>query len=358
MNIVKYDFNESFDNFNRAMIGIPDRIPVFAQIHEFAMVKAGFNPPEFYTDPQKLVYGLLEVHKKYGLDAPYVDYDVYNIEAQGLGQRIIFKNDGVPDIDRSDYLIKSPDDLKKITKPNFKKDGRFPFAIKCYEYFYEMTSCYSVLNFCAPFSLAANIRGIENVIFDIMENPNFARELFKRITHEVLIPWIGFMEEHFSDAPSIVGSDATASLPILNIEMLEEWVIPYIEEIRNIFGDKVYVSNWVGDRYLKDPVRMFNDKLRVCSKFLEGQDPDVEALGPEVYKNYAVEKNVSLVLGVGAAFLARATPGEIRKRVKRYLEVGKPVGKFAIYLCNIGASTPEENLIAAIDTVKEYGKYD
>jgi uroporphyrinogen-III decarboxylase len=81
-----------------------------------------------------------------------------------------------------------------------------------------------------------------------------------------------------------------------------------------------------------------------------GQDPDVEALGPAFYKQYALRHGVPLILGAGAAFLATAGPEAVADRVRRYVEVGGRGGRFALYLCNLGASTPPENVRAAVDT--------
>jgi uroporphyrinogen-III decarboxylase len=99
-------------------------------------------------------------------------------------------------------------------------------------------------------------------------------------------------------------------------------------------------------------------KLQVSPGFLEGQDPDVAALGPAFYKTYAEEHDVPLVLGVGASFMASSTPEEIRQRVKQYVEVGGENGCFALYLCNLGATTPVENVKAAIEAVHAYGHYN
>ena len=95
---------------------------------------------------------------------------------------------------------------------------------------------------------------------------------------------------------------------------------------------------------------MLDLKLKVASATIQGQDPDVEALGPELFKEYAVKSNIPLVLGVGAAFLAQATPDQVVERVKHYVGVGKVGGRFALYLCNISAATPPENIRAAIET--------
>ncbi|UCF91792.1 MAG: hypothetical protein JSW39_26560, partial [Desulfobacterales bacterium] len=126
---------------------------------------------------------------------------------------------------------------------------------------------------------------------------------------------------------------------------------------RELCGPEVYVPNWVGEKYLPDPAALFDLKLQVCPGFLEGQDPDVAAIGPAVYKDYAEKKGVPLVLGIGAAFLALSRPEEVARRVQHYIEVGGKNGRFALYLCNIGATTPPENVAAAVKAVHQYGTY-
>jgi uroporphyrinogen-III decarboxylase len=66
---------------------------------------------------------------------------------------------------------------------------------------------------------------------------------------------------------------------------------------------------------------------------------------------------VPLILGLGAAFLALSTPREVFDRVTHYLEVGGKNGHFALLLCNLGATTPPENVMAAIKAVHRYGTY-
>ena len=158
-----------------------------------------------------------------------------------------------------------------------------------------------------------------------------------------------YQKERWPQATSVPGADATASLPIVNLHILREWALPYIERLRELCGPEVYTANWVGERLLREPEAMLELKLAACPRWLQGQDPDVEALGPEMYKEFAVGHNVPLILGIGAAFLDASAPADIAQRVRRYVEVGGRGGRFALYLCNIGANTPPQNLRTAVD---------
>lgn len=61
----------------------------------------------------------LDVQARFGLDVPAVTYDVYNIEAEALGQGIQWSEAGMPDIDRTAPLIRDRADLSRIRTPDF-----------------------------------------------------------------------------------------------------------------------------------------------------------------------------------------------------------------------------------------------
>ena len=351
-------FQEGVKRFEAAMTGVPDRVPVVTQMHEFAMKELSIPARQFYTTPGVLAAGTLEIQEKYGIDVPVLDYDVYNIEAEALGQEVKYSDTDMPDVDRTKPLIRNRDDLKKIRTPDFDSDGRFPHVVEMNRIFRKLIGGAEItVRFCAPFSLAANIRGLEPLIMDIYDDPDFARNLFDRIVEEVLAPWVLHLKKEFPNVKNISGDDAAGSLPIVNPDIIRDWIVPYVLRLREICGPEVYVPNWVGEKYLKDPQEMLDLKHQVCPGFVEGQDPDVEALGPALYKEYAQKKDVPLILGVGAAFLALSTPQEVSDRVRHYIEVGGKGGHFALLLCNLGATTPPENVKAAMDAVHTHGIY-
>jgi uroporphyrinogen-III decarboxylase len=332
-----------------AMQGLSQRVPIFAQMHEFVAAQRGIPRREFFTWPEVMVPVMLEVQARFGLDVASITYDVYNIEAEALGQKIRWSEAGMPDIDRDAPLIRSRDDLFRLRTPDFDSVAACQRVITMHALFRKLTGLEPRLSFCAPFTLATNLRGIEQFLLDIYTDPAFARDILTRITEEVLAPWILYQQRQFPQSRAVRGVDATASLPLVNLAILRDWVAPFILRLRALCGHEVAVVNWVGEQYLPQPAAMFDLKLAVGAGVLWGQDPDVEALGPECYKRYALDHGVSLILGIGAAFLAQSTPEEITERVRRYVTVGGRGGRFALYLCNLGASTPPENLVAAVE---------
>ena len=356
--MIASSFQEGSRRYSAAMRGIPDRVPVFAQMHEFALNELNASPKKFYATPELFIKGSLDIMEAYGIDVAVLDYDVYNIEAEALGQAIIYSDKGMPDVDRTKPLIRDKSDLKKIRTPDFEKDGRFPVVLEMNRLFQEMTGCVKGSpSFCAPFSLAANIRGIEQLLMDMYVDPEFVKELFDRLTGDVLIPWISQLKKTCPEATGICGNDAFASIPIVNLDIIRHWILPYVKQLQEQCSPGVYVPNWVGESFLKNPVELLDLKLKACPGFVEGQDPDVELLGPSFFKTYANKRDVPLVLGVGAAFLAHGKPGEIRDRVRQYIEVGGKGGRLALYLCNLGATTPPENVRTVVQAIQDYGEY-
>jgi uroporphyrinogen-III decarboxylase len=206
-------FQEGARRLEAAMSGIPDRVPVYAQIHESVRKELGVSAKEFYTTPDILVPGVLEITEQYGLDVPFADYDVYNIEAEALGQEVVYSESHVPDVDRTRPLIRDRSDLSKIRTPDFDSDARFPQVLEMNFLFKELTGIEPTLQFCAPFSLAANLRGIEQLLMDIYTDPDFARSLFDRLTEEVMPLGFSIRKNIFQTRKVYVGATPPRLFP-------------------------------------------------------------------------------------------------------------------------------------------------
>lgn len=338
--------------------GIPDRVPVIAQMPEFARKELSLGPREFYSNPELIAAGTLEIAERFDIDSPYLDFDVYNIEPEGLGMEVFWSDESLPDLNYSQPLIISENDLGKIKTPDFDSVGRFSHVLEMYRQYEKLTGGVLPPFRCsAPFTLAANLRGCTNLLIEIYMKPDFIRELLDRITEEVLAPWLLRVKKEFPNLKEIGADDAYGSLPIVSPDIMRDWVIPSVLKLRELVGPEVYVPNWVGEHYLPNPEVMLDMKKQVCPNFIRAQDPDVEKLGPGIFKEYTTKHNINLCLGIGAFFLDSATPAEVEERVKNYLQIGAQGGRMTLYLCTLSAGTSPENVRAAVNAVRKYGTY-
>ena len=57
------------------------KINTRAQLSNLAMQELGVPANKFYTSPEIITSGSLEITERYGIDVGIVDYDVYNNES-------------------------------------------------------------------------------------------------------------------------------------------------------------------------------------------------------------------------------------------------------------------------------------
>jgi len=114
-------------------------IIIGAQSNDHSARLAGVSSKRFFTDALTFARVQLLVTEYYGFDTPVNFWDVYNIEAEALGQPVVYLPDRIPDVDRSKLLITSPSDLDRIKPPDPYKSGRMPWLLEINKYYLEMT---------------------------------------------------------------------------------------------------------------------------------------------------------------------------------------------------------------------------
>ena len=134
-------------------------IAVGAQSNDHSALLAGVPSKRFFTDAFTFTRVQLLVTEYYNFDTISNFWDVYNIEAEALGQKVVYHPGGIPDTDRTRPLIATPSDLDRIAPPDPYKSGRMPWILQVNKHYLEMGGKLDRAYFTAPFSLAANIRG-------------------------------------------------------------------------------------------------------------------------------------------------------------------------------------------------------
>ena len=348
----------------------PDWIQITAQMHDHAMTLAGLPADRFYRDAETHVRVMVAVAAYYGFDAGRGSFDVYNIEAEAMGQKMISSHGAMPTVDFREPLIDNPGDLLKIRVPDWRSAGRAPFAL-------DVIRLNSALGlnrgyFCAPFSLAVAIRSYPKLIRDMKKNPEFARDLFTFLVDEILPSYLRVQKDECGVTVGL-GSDAWAAFPNLSPALLEEWVVPYTERLSSNlkkFGDSaLYVG---GADYCEERVEHFDEAtlfrcLDIQTKFAGGAP--VLFMGMGRWQDYPLEPMVeylrqykdrgiraSVTAGVNARLLRDGPIDGVISYVRRVIDALGRDHNLTFWLSNIPADTPPEHVHAAVAAVHTYGR--
>lgn len=334
-----------------------NHIAVGAQINDHAAHLAGVSAEQFFKDPETFTSLQMLVTEYYQLDTLSNFWDVYNVEAEAMGQKVIYYPDGLPDIDRTQQLISRPSDLDRLQPPDPYTSGRLPWIQEISRIFLGKTGKLDRVYFTAPFSLAANIRGYENLMVDMFQRPDFVHRLFEFICDEVLVPHIQVIRKELGMPDLLMdGRDAWASPPLITLDMMDEFVVAYTERLEEkVGGNLITRGNW-GDAKSRDIDRFFSQKIKCSPGSLSVLDPDLHEIGPEKVGRFAKENDLFVAAGVDAVLLQRGPVDAIVKRIQRYIGTLGNECNFMIHLNQIPGDTPSDHIHAAVAACKIFGQ--
>ena len=113
-------------------------IAIGAQSNDHSAYLAGISTKQFFTDAQTFARVQLLATEYYRLDTLSNFWDVYNIEAEALGQNIVYPPGAIPEVDRSRPLISKPSDLDRISSPDPYQSGRLPWVLQFNKIFFDL----------------------------------------------------------------------------------------------------------------------------------------------------------------------------------------------------------------------------
>lgn len=347
---------EGFRRFAAGFQGEPDRVPVTAQSNDHTTFLLGLNCRDFYANPATFVKGQMVVAEYYGLDLIPNSYDCYNIEAEALGQRLIWTDHAMPDVDTDQPLLAEKGRLDRLVPSVPGESGRMPYVLGIGRAVRELAGLPSPPIFCAPFSLAVALRGYMNLVRDFRQDPAFAHRLFELLVDQVLIPWVQLLQKEVPEAPYLLGADAWSAPPIIDLRIQEEFIVPYAQRLQEKAAGAFVMQGW-GFSSFAEPERFLETLLRMKIPYIYGMDPEPERLGPEPFKAWSVKHGLPLCLGIHSDLLRDGPVEAIAERVRNYVRAGAPGGRFFFFLNDIPADTPPAHIHAAIAAIRQFGTY-
>ncbi len=194
------------------MPAVYDLKPVLinAQLHSF-----GQNTDELL---RALTYEVEELQ----MEVLTVGYDIYNIEAEAVGCRILRNPSlGMPEIKKP--LIQTLSEIEKLPELTGIK-GRMPLFIEVTD---KLMKKYGEINpirlgISGPFSMASKIFPQNNLLTECITNPDTVFELLKYCTRIIKL----YLEAGIKTGAGIIIFDSFVSPPMISPETYREIVLP------------------------------------------------------------------------------------------------------------------------------------
>ena len=180
---------------------------------------------KYYLDYRVLCEANLAILQRFGLDIVQTISDPYR-EAADAGLEVEFPQDGLP-LNKKPLII-DPEDINAIHFPNQSFGARMTDRLKAIDYLNKQVGMdVPVMGWVeGALAEAADLRGMSNVMMDLLKRPAWLKELLEKCT-EVAIAFAGAQIE--AGAHIIGLGDAVASQ--ISAKMYREFALPYEKRI-------------------------------------------------------------------------------------------------------------------------------
>jgi MtaA/CmuA family methyltransferase len=330
----------SYERLFARMEGKPvDRVPNNCIIMGFGAKLVGATYKEFATDYKVLTKAAIRCHEEFDIDILSVISDPMR-EAEGFGAEIVFQDDGQPFSPKP--LVEDIADLSKVKLFDPESSRRTYDRLLAVQSLaeYSKKKCAVQGWVEGAFAEACDLHNINNMMMDIIEEPEAVKELLEICTEEA----IAFSLAQIKAGADIIGiGDAAASL--IGPNFYEEFALPY--EIRII--DAIHKAGGKA-------------KLHICGNINPLLEMAVTTGADMIDIDWMVDfKRANDVFGNSSsacgnfdpvAVLLKGTSEEVEEAVRRCLSESSARSIIAAG-CEVPMDTPIENLRAVAKALKK-----
>lgn len=196
-------------------------------VYEHAARVIGKSPWEVSRNADLLAQGNIEAFNLYNHAPVVVGIDIYNLEAEAYGATVEKPSgNGIPAISRHPYS--TPKELMYLEPFDPKTDGRIPMAIEAAKKVSkECPEAEVRLPVAGPFSIATNLMGFENLLCEIVMNPDLVIETLRHL----VTGQVRFCEEIVRNGLDIAFFESAAVPPLMSPQNFRNIELPALISI-------------------------------------------------------------------------------------------------------------------------------
>ncbi len=158
------------------------RVPFGPLAVHFCAGIAGYTLRQYTTDPRALADSVIRYYERFRPDAVWVSADTW-VSAQAMGASVGASDDYQPFGGMGKPLVQTVADIDCIAAPDVGSQGRYPLMLEAMSRVVEALGKEVFIVGCFdqyPFSLAAALMGINEIMLKIVDDPPFVEALMVR----------------------------------------------------------------------------------------------------------------------------------------------------------------------------------
>lgn len=323
-----------------------DRIPCGLCPGDYLYKLTGESVSDLYFSEKHIVESQLQARKIYELQSAGTG-PILNGIAEAVGSKAVYPKQESPYI--TEYVVKDYHDLMKLEIPVPHKCERLSVILNALEQLQESlgNELPVISEVAGPLTTAINLRGLEKLMTDLYENPDFVKELLDFSLKSTM----AYIIEASKLGVTFCISDPVSSL--ISESLFRKFEFPYLKDlvqsITSLTNDAplLHICGYTEN--------LWNDMSDTGASILSLD----QAIDLAVAKN-AVGHKVTLYGNIDPIkSMLHGTTADVENDARHCLlkAYDNPKGFILGLGCGMPIDTPAENIHAFIASARKYGQY-
>ena len=325
-----------------------DRIPCSLMLSDHAARVIGCSVREYQLSASLMAQGQISAWRRYGHDGIGIGVGLTGI-AETLGSGVCFPENGAPYISRP--ALSDIGQVGNLERPDLRTAGRFPLVAEAAERLLDRVGVLVPISVSipGPFTSAANTRGTESFMKDLLKSPEAAHRLI-RLALDIALD---FVELTAPLGVKIGIGDPSASGTLISPRLFGEFAQPYLKELSAAILSR---TGSAPSLHICGNTKKIWNEMADTGAGLLSLDDVVDLAEAKA----AVGDRVVLVGNIRpTATMFHGTPEDVRANARQCLQKAwdSPKGHILSLGCGLPIDTPPENIDALLQAARSYGRY-
>ncbi len=326
-----------------------DRVPTDVMGLNIGYRVLGFSREQLRTDPRKSAAGAIRSWE-------IVHPDIVSVGAvslpmaQAAGNECDFNEEGALYAKRR--ILEEKSNLAGMSIPDPRRDDPLPFTLEvCERVGAALKKEAAVTGVVSlPWTVAIQMRGMERLIFDTFDDPDFVHAVMRFCTDYTKVLGDEVVKAIGEGGVGLSATDPSSGCSVISPRLYREFVRPYHQEIVNHFKEaKTRITFHICGNL--DPI--MED---VVSTGVDGISIDQMS---SLKKMFQTSQGRAVVVGnVPPLLFANGTKEDIEAAVRECMQIADGESGYVLSSgCAVPPGTPLENIMAFMEAADKYGRY-